>query len=416
MKHLVILGAGTAGTMVANRVSRNVHHDWSITVVDPSPRHLYQPGLISVPFGMRKGHEIEHPRQDTLSPRVNWIRETVRGLEPETRKVTVGGSSRLRYDLLVVATGTGVHPEELAGSHGHWRKTVHEPYTLAGALALREALEDFREGRLVVSLPETAIKGPAAPLELLFLADEFFTLRGDRERVELVLATPRDELWSHPRAAAVLDRLLERKGIAVERGFQPAGIDGDARALLARDGRVLAYDLLVAIPPHRGAPFVAASGLGDGRGFVPTEPRTLRAQGRDDVFVLGDATNLPLPKAGSVAHFQSLVASENLLRAIAGRSLAEEFDGHASCFVESGWGKALLLDDNYDMEPASGVLPFPWVGPLRLLTENRLNHWTRSDLEPLYWRGLLPGIPLPIPHRMTRLGKRFPRTATAAHV
>lgn len=414
MKHLVILGAGTAGTMVANRLSRRVPADWSVSVVDPSPRHLYQPGLISLPFGLRKGIELERPRASTLSPRVHWIREEVRAIELESKQATVG-SSRLRYDLLVIASGAGVHPEETAGAQGHWRETVHEPYTVAGALALREALANFQEGRLVVSLPETPIKGPAAPLELLFLADELFTVRGIRDRIELVLATPQDDVWAHPRAAAVLSRLLESKRIAVERGFHVAGIDGEARVLRAQDNRTLAYDLLVSIPNHRGAPFLAGSGLADGLGFVPVEPRTLRVEGREDIFALGDATNLLLAKAGSVAHFQSLTLVENLLRTIAGRSLTEQFDGHMSCFVESGWGRALLLDGNYEVEPVPGLYPLPWVGPLRLLHENRLSHWTRSALEPLYWRALLPAHWLPIPYRMPRRGKQLPGAARAAH-
>jgi sulfide:quinone oxidoreductase len=390
MKHLVILGAGTAGTMVANRVCRGVPANWSVSVVDPSPRHLFQPGLVSFLFGDRKGSDLERPRASTLSPRINWIREAIRAIEPGHKRAIVG-SSPLHYDLLVIASGATVHPEANA----------HQPYTLAGALALREALETFQEGRLVVSLPETPIKGPAAPLELLFLADELFTLRGIRDRVELVLATPHDHVWEHPRADAVFSRLLASKGIAVERGL--------------RDGRTLACDLLVRIPRHRGAPFLEGSGLADELGFVPVEPRTLRVPGREDIFVLGDAAKLPCAKAGSVAHFQSLALVENLLRAIAGRSLREQFDGHMSCFVESGWGRALLLDGNYDVEPVAGLYPLPWVGPLRLLNETRLSHWTRSAVEPLYWRALLPAHWLPIPYRMPRLGKRLPRVAREAH-
>ena len=370
MKHLVILGAGTAGTMVANRVSRSVPPDWSISVVDPAPRHLYQPGLVSLPFGNRSGDELERPRETTLSPRVNWIQETVRALDPERREVCVEGSSRLHYDLLVIASGAGVHPAKSA---------AHQPWTLPGALALREALQRFQEGRLVVRLPGTPIKGPLAPFELLFLADEYFTLRGIRDRVELVLTTPLADLWPQPMAAAALSRLLDSRAITVERGGETAG------------------DLLVAVPPHCGAPYLAAAGLADESGFVPTEPQTLRAVGQDHIFALGDATDLPLPKTGSVAHFQSRVVTENLLRALAGRSLTGVFDGHASCFVESGWGRALLVDGTYDAEPAPGFYPLPWIGPLRLLDESRLNHWTRSVLEPLYWRGLLPGLALPIP-------------------
>jgi len=403
MKHLVILGAGMAGTMVANRVSRSVPDDWSVSVVDPAPCHVYQPGLVSLPFETRSGDELARSRAATLSPRVHWVQEEVHAVEPQHKRLQVGAGSPLRYDLLVLASGAGVQTEELSRSlDGHWRTTVHTPYTLSGALALRGALERFQEGRLVVSLPATPIKGPAAPLELLFRADELFALRGSRERVELVLTTPAAEIWPHPLTAAVLEQLLRSKGIRVERGFATTRIEAASRTLHAADGRTLAWDLLVAIPPHRGAPFVTASGLGDELGFVPTEPRTLRARGLEDVFVLGDATDLPIGKIGSVAHFQSRVVTASLRHAITGGG-DEPFDGHMSCFVESGWGRALLVDGSYDAEPAAGRFPFPWIGPLRLLAENRLSHWTHQALEPVYWRALLPGHSLPIPHRR---GKR----------
>ncbi|HBL27618.1 MAG TPA: oxidoreductase [Acidobacteria bacterium] len=402
MKHLVILGAGTAGTMVANRVSRSVPHDWSVSVVDPSPRHLYQPGLVALPFDGRGAEALERPRAATLSSRVHWIQEEVHAVDPTTRRITVGAGSPLRYDLLVLASGAVAGVDELARSlDGHWGQAVHEPYSLPGALSLRNALERFQEGRLVVSLPATPIKGPAAPLELLFLADELFTRRGRRTRVELVLTTPDAAVWPGPQAAHVLDGLLQRRGITVERSFVPAALEPGERTLRAADGRTLSWDLLIVIPPHRGAPFVTRSGLGDALGFVPTAPDTLRARGLDDVFVLGDATDLPVGKFGSVAYFQSRIVSESLLHTIQGRA-SETFDGHMSCFVESGRGRALLLDGGYGTETAPGPFPLPWLGPLRLLEENRLSHWTHQALEPLYWWALLPGHTLPIPRRTPR--------------
>jgi len=410
MKNLVILGAGTGGTMVANRMSRALPSGWSITVVDPAEKHLYQPGLLFLPFGARDEAKLEKPRQETISPRVLWIRDGVERVETGEKKVVLHGGTILPYDLLVIASGCQPHPEETAGLLGeHWRDTVHDFYTLDGALALRSKLENFPGGRLVVNIVEMPIKCPVAPIEFIFLADEYFTRRGIRDRVELVFTTPLDGCFTKPVAAATLRHLLDEKKIEVEPQFNASEVDGDARILRSWDGREQAYDLLVAIPTHRGAAFVGASGLGNELDFIPTERNTLLAKGHDDIFVLGDATDLPSSKAGSVAHFQSEVVVENLLRTISGQSLEAGFDGHANCFIESGFGKALLIDFNYDVEPLPGRYPLPWLGPMTLLGESRINHWGKLGFRPLYWNALLPGHPLPVPNRMSMLGKHHPK-------
>jgi sulfide:quinone oxidoreductase len=415
MKNLVILGAGTGGTMVANRMSRALPAGWSIRVVDPEEKHLYQPGLLFLPFGARDEAKLERPRRSTLASRVEWIHDSVARVDPDLRRVSLGGGAQIPYDLLVIASGCRPHPEETAGLLGrHWRDTVHEFYTLEGALALRSALERFPGGRLVVNIVEMPIKCPVAPIEFIFLADAFFTRRGMRDRVELVFTTPLDGCFTKPVAASVLRHLLDEKRIEVDPLFNASEVDGDARMLRSWDGREQPYDLLVTIPTHKGAGFVGASGLGNELDFVPTERHTLLAKGHDDIFVLGDATDLPSSKAGSVAHFQSEVLVENLRRTIAGRSLEEGFDGHANCFIESGHGKALLIDFNYDVEPLPGHYPLPGIGPLTLLGESRLNHLGKLGFRPLYWHALLPGRPLPVPNRMSLRGKHRPENLSQA--
>jgi sulfide:quinone oxidoreductase len=409
MKHLMILGAGTGGTMVANRMSRELPSGWSITVVDPAEFHLYQPGLLFLPFGARDEDKLLRPRRSTLAPRVAWVRQAVQAIETEGRRIVLADGSRLPYDLLVIATGTEIRPQETAGLlSDEWHRSIHDFYTLEGALALRDALDRFPGGRLVVNVVEMPIKCPVAPLELLFLADDFFTRKGLRDRVELIYATPLDGAFTKPLASAVLGPLLAEKGVQVEAQFNASAVDPKARQLSSWDERQIPYDLLVTVPTHGGAPFLGAAGLGNELDFVPTEKRTLRAKGHEDIFVLGDATDLPSSKAGSVAHFQSEVVAANLLRTIAGKSPAEGFDGHANCFVESGFGKALLIDFNYDVEPLPGRYPLPGVGPFRLLGESRVNHWGKLAFRSLYWNALLPARPLPLPNHMSLAGKRLP--------
>ncbi|HEY2292020.1 MAG TPA: NAD(P)/FAD-dependent oxidoreductase [Thermoanaerobaculia bacterium] len=322
------------------------------------------------------------------------------------RRIDLASGSPLQYDLLVIATGSHIHPEETEGMAGPWwGETIHDFYTLEGALRLRSALENFRGGRLVVNIVEMPIKCPVAPMEFLFLADEYFLRRGLRKDVELVYATPLDGAFTKPTCSRQLSYLLERKQIRLETLFNAAAVDGGTRVLRSWDDREIPYDLLISIPTHKGAAFLGASELGNELDFVPTERHTLRAKKHEDVFVLGDATDLPSSKAGSVAHFQSEVLVANLLRAIRGESLEEGFDGHANCFIESGFGRALLIDFNYDVEPLPGRFPIPGIGPLTLLGESRFNHWGKLAFRPIYWNALLPGRPLPVSTRMSGLPK-----------
>ena len=413
MKNLVILGAGTAGTTVANRMTRKLSSDWSITVVDPASRHLYQPGLLSIPFG--GSDAIDRPRGNTLRPGVAWVREPVARVDPDARKVVFEAGEAIPYDLLVVATGARTRPEETPGVLGPgWRNTVHDFYTLEGARALRGALALFRGGRLVVNVVEMPIKCPVAPLEFLFLADDYFARRGIRDSVELVYATPLDSAFTRPTCSRLLASLLTEKGITVETEFAAAEVDAQGKALRSYDDREIPYDLLVTVPVHKGAEFIEASGLGNDMAFVPTDPGTLATKKDDHIFALGDATDLPSSKAGSVAHFQAEVLQENLLAAIAGASPRPEFDGHATCFIESGKGKALLIDFNYETDPLPGVFPLPLVGPMPLLKEARRNHWGKLLFQWAYWNLLLPGRPIPISRRMSMAGKRLMPPAPTA--
>ncbi len=406
MKRLLILGAGTAGTMVANRMRSKLADGWTVTVIDPEEKHLYQPDLIFLPFGRVRAETMERPRRGTLGRGIEWRREAVERIDSERRRVALAGGT-LDYDLLVIATGSHIRPEETPGMlGGHWYRDVFDFYTLEGATRLRSALDAFQGGRLVVNVVEMPIKCPVAPLEFSFLADEYFTKRGIRSDVELVYATPLDGAFTRPVASRVLGSMLEDKGIRVEAEFSAGELDGDRRILRSYDEREISYDLLVTVPTHMGAPVIDASGLGDELGFVPTHPNTLVSKADDHIFVIGDATDLPTSKAGSVAHFQSHVLTDNLLRAAQGRSLVEDFDGHANCFVESGFGKAMLIDFNYDVEPLPGTYPLPLLGPMSLLKETRLNHLGKLAFRWAYWNALLPGRPIPVPNQMSMTGKQ----------
>lgn len=403
MPNLVILGAGTGGTLMANKLARRLE-GWTITLVDRDAMHVYQPGLLFVPFGGYRPEEIVQARQRFVPPGVTLDLAGAVAIEPDRKQVVLGDQRRLDYDLLIVATGCRIVPEETPGlTDSGWQQRAFDFYTLEGASGLANALDGFTGGRLVVHIAEMPIKCPVAPLEFTFLADAWLRERGLRDKTELVYATPLDGAFTKPRAAEALGALLDKKHVLVEADFAVAEVDDGA--LVGHDGRRIDYDLLVTVPVHMGSKAIAASGIGDGMGFLPTDRHTLQSRDFPDIFALGDSTDLPTSKAGSVAHFQGEVLVENVLRHIAGKALLPEFDGHANCFVETGDGKAILIDFNYEVEPLPGRFPLPGIGPFTLLGESHINHWGKLAFKWMYWELLLKGKELPISHRMSMAGK-----------
>lgn len=405
MKRIVILGAGTAGTMMANKLVRALP-DWRVTVVDRDDVHVYQPGLLFVPFGTYRADEIVRPRRRHLDPRVELRMGEIDRIAPDENAVHLVAGDRLAYDVLVVATGSRILPEQTPGLTGAgWKETAFDFYTLEGASALYRALDGWKGGRLVVNVVDMPIKCPVAPLELAFLAESFFTQRGMRDKVEIVYATPLEGAFTKPRASALLGDMLTSRRIEVLGDFAVSEVDGTKRVLKSYDGRETNYDLLVTVPLHAGAEAISRSQMGDAGGWIPTDKHTLQSKAFPNVFVLGDATDLPSSKAGAVAHFQGDVLLPNVLRYIAGQELLPEFDGHANCFIETGYGKAMLIDFNYETEPLPGRFPLPGVGPFTLLEESATNHWGKLAFRWTYWNVLLEGKELPLDHRMSLAGK-----------
>jgi sulfide:quinone oxidoreductase len=406
MKELLILGAGTAGTMMANKLTRALPEGWRVTVVDRDDRHVYQPGLLLMPFGTYTPHELVRKRGRLLHPDVRYVVAEIDRIDPDAKTVALKDAGRLSYDLLVIATGSHLHPEKTEGMLGRrWRDSVFDFYSLEGSTALRNKLAGFSGGRLVVNLVDMPIKCPVAPLEFAFLADAFLTERGVRDKTEIVYVTPLDGAFTKPVASRVLGGMFEERNVRVVTEFAASAIDNDAGTLQSYGGQEEPFDLLVTVPLHGGSPAIVDSGLGDEIGFVPTDKHTLLAREHTDIFVLGDATDLPSSKAGAVAHFQGDVLLPNILRYIEEQPLLPSFDGHANCFIETGHGKAMLIDFNYETEPLPGRYPLPGIGPFTLLEESHANHLGKLAFKWVYWNVLVKGDELPMEAHMSMAGK-----------
>lgn len=410
MRKLLVIGAGTAGVITVNKMRKKLpRSEWEITVVDPAETHDYQPGYLFLAVDMYTPKKVGKPLAKLIPKGVTLIKGAVQDIKPTENSVILADGTALDYDYLVIATGTTPRPDQTPGMDGSlWHDSVHSFYTYEDALALRDKLATFEGGKVVVHVTEMPIKCPVAPLEFAFLVEAYFAKRGIRDKVELTYVTPLPGAFTKPIAAAAFGDMLGKRAIAVEPDYIIERVDEDAKAIFSYDEREVPFDLLVTVPLNMGADFVGRSGLGDELNFVSVDKGTLLSTKFDNIFAIGDATNAPTSKAGAVAHYELDLFPENFLQLIAGKEMTHIFDGHATCFIESGYGKGLLIDFNYDVEPLPGSFPFPLIGPMRLLKESRLNHLGKLAFRFAYWWLLLPGRYLPISPYLSMRGKRRP--------
>jgi len=408
MKRIVILGAGTAGTMMANKLRNTLdREEWDITIVDQFKTHYYQPGFLFIPFGIYNKQDVIKPKSDFIPAGVNMIYSEIDRVEAEANKVHLSGGQVLNYDYLIIATGTKTFPSETPGLKDKlWYKEIFDFYTVEGAVALQKFFKGWEGGKLVMAITELPYKCPVAPLEFVFLADAYFTEKGIREKVDITYVTPMPGAFTKPIATKMLSELLEEKNIKVVPDFYIERVDNDNKKLISYDEKEIDFDVLTVVPVNMGDDMIERSGLGDDMNFVPTNKQTLQSEAHHNIFVLGDASNIPTSKAGSVAHFAAEILFENLMSAIEGRPLKAKFDGHANCYIETGHGKGALIDFNYDTEPLPGTFPLPGVGPFGLLKNTKINHYGKVMFRWIYWHILLKGKEMPIEPHMTMAGKK----------
>lgn len=410
MKRILILGAGTAGTIMANHLVRKIDHKkWSITIVDQHKSHYYQPGFLFIPFGMYEEKDVIKDKTNFIPKKAEYIQEAVELIDPGSNRVKLRNGQIIDYHVLIIATGSRIVPGEIEGLiDAGWRENIFDFYTVEGSVALAEKLKTWEGGRFVLHIAEMPIKCPVAPLEFVFLADWYFTQKGIRDKVDITYVTPLSGAFTKPKASEVLGHLLADKNINIVTDFEIERVAGGSNQILAYDKRKIDYDLLASIPTNMGDQVIERSDMGDDLNFVPTGKHNLQSKSHENIFVIGDATDLPSSKAGSVAHFQAETLIKNIMNFIHNKPLIDGFDGHANCFIESGFGKGFLIDFNYDVEPVEGRFPLPVIGPMSLLKETILNHWGKLAFKWIYWNVLLRGLPMPgITARMSKIGKKL---------
>jgi len=411
VSNVLVLGDGTGGLVAANMLAaqaRRKNMQLTVRLIGNSAQHTYQPGLLFLPFrkpGYRTLADIQRRNSDFIGPGVEYLCENITAIDAQSRTVSTDKGSHA-YDWLVLALGCRTVVDAIEGLPERWGTRAHGFYTPDSALKLADALDRFEGGDLLVDIADMPIKCPVAPLEFVFLVDEYLTQRGIRSRTKLTLMTPLSGAFTKPVCNDMLTGILVAKGVEVVANA-PLAVVTD-KTVACPDGKTVPYDLLVTIPPHEGSDLIEDAGLGDGLGFGLTDKHTLKAKKTERVFLLGDNTNVPTSKAGSVAHFQAEVVVHNLLREVAGEEAEPLADGHTNCFIETGFGKAVLVDFNYDIQPLPGKFPLPHIGPMTLLGQTRLNHLGKLAFKPIYWNLLLPGRQIPlVGSQMSTRGKRM---------
>ncbi|HEU5439217.1 MAG TPA: FAD/NAD(P)-binding oxidoreductase [Ktedonobacterales bacterium] len=361
-QRIVIVGGGVGGTIVANVTARALHRDEAeITVIDTTGQHVYMPGWLYLPFNGSDGIELSRPERGLLNRHVQLITGEVAAIDTEQRELTVRASGPepaqtiVPYDYLVLATGARLAPEDLPGLAEN-RDAWYDFYSLEGAQRLRTALHDFEGGRIVLAIGGIPYRCPPAPLEFVFLLDEWLQRRGLRSKTEIEYLYPLNRVFPIESVAEVATPLLEQRDIKYTTFFNTEAVDTGRKLISSLEGEEMPYDLLVMIPPHRGAKVIEASGLGDPQGWIPTQRDTLEVKGAEHVFALGDATDLPVSKSGSAAHFEAKVIAHRLIAAVRGeepdaRHAHAFYDGEVMCFLETGHNHATQLVFNYEHPP-----------------------------------------------------------------
>jgi sulfide:quinone oxidoreductase len=356
MKRILILGGGVGGTLTANLLIKKLRRqvksgEVTITVVDQTGQHTYQPGFMYIAMGGERADQLQRPERGLLDPRITLVVGEVEKVDEPSQTVHLKGGERLGFDHLVLATGSRIVPETIE----HFETEAHHFYTAEAALELRRALDAFTGGRIVIAIAGMPYKCPPAPLEVAFLLEAELRQRGLRQASELHFCSPIGRAFTIESVSEMATPILEQKGIELHTFFNVETIDAERHVVQSLEGEELPYELLILVPPHMGQQFLMDSGLAPAPGgWLPTDRATLQVGGRRNVYALGDATDLPLSKAGSTAHFEAPVVTERIVAAIAGREVDHkhgDYLGKVMCFFEIGDGKGTLLQFDYEHPP-----------------------------------------------------------------
>ena len=365
---VVILGGGVGGTIVANLVAKRSSGRAHVTVVDTTGIHVYQPGFLYVAIGQEQPSALRRPEAKLLRPDVSLVVDRATRVDPVARKVQLESGRTLRYDQLLLATGSRTVMDEVPGA-----TEAHDFYTMDGAVRLFDALKEFEGGTIVIGVAGIPYKCPPAPVEFVFLLDDYLRARGIREKAQIKLLSPLNRAFTIEATSKMVQPILAERGIELIGFFNVESVDPVAKTVSSLEGETVAYDLLVLVPPHRGQRVIEDSGLGDERGWVSVDKNTLKHTKFEHIWAIGDTTNIPISKSGSVAHYEATIAADEIVAELKGEAPpAHVYDGKVTCFLETGRGQATTISFDYDHPPVSPAPARRW-------------HWAKALFNKTYW-------------------------------
>lgn len=375
MENFLIIGGGTAGTMLANKLAKGLTSEINagqveITVVSEKDYHVYQPGFLYIPFQLKRPEEIVRPIYDVMDSNVKIIIDSAMDIDEQKKKVTLKSGKTLSYNYLILATGSHPQPVEIPGL----KDAGHMFFTMESALKLQETMKNFKGGKVVVAvgLPH---KCPVAPLEFAMMFEDWTRQLGIRKETEITYAYPLAGPYGTASVAELATKEFSERDIHIETFFFMDSVDTEKKELISLDGRRLPFDLLIAIPPHKGADIIGKSQLGDQDNWLPTDRHKLNLVDYDSIFVVGDATNLPISKAGSTAHFESEILAENLIDKVRGGEGNKQYNGKVFCFIETGLNKATYISFDYENPP-------------KPVTPSQMVHFAKIGYNNMHWVNL----------------------------
>jgi sulfide:quinone oxidoreductase len=365
---IVVLGGGVGGTLVANLMAKELGEKARITLVDSTGIHVYQPGFLYVAVGQEKPSALKRAEARLLRREVKLVVDYATLIDPSVRRVVLKSGHTLRYDELVIATGSRTVMAEVPGAMG-----AHDFYTLDGAIRLRKSLHEFEGGTIVIGVAGIPYKCPPAPVEFAFLLDDYLRARGIREKTQVKLLSPLNRAFTIEATSKLVQPILAERDIELTGFFNVESVDPIAKTVTSMEGETVEYDLLVLVPPHRGQKVIEDSKLGDERGWIPVDKNTLKHTQFENIWAIGDATNIPISKSGSVAHYEANVAAAEIVAAVKGEPPPQHvYDGKVMCFLETGRGRATTISFDYDHPPVSPTPARRW-------------HWAKALFNKTYW-------------------------------
>ena len=353
---VVVLGGGVGGTLAANLLSKELGREGKVTIVDPTGMHVYQPGFLYVALGQANGRWLSRDVRTLLRRDVELVVEGATRIDASAGTVQLARGGTLDWDYLVIATGARLVPEQIPGLV----EGGSDFYSLEGAQRLREQIRRFKGGRIHVGVSGIPYKCPPAPVEFVFMLEEHLRKRGIRDRSHVTLLSPLNRAFTIESASKLIQPLMEKRGIELTTFFNVEEVDPAAGTISSLEGEKVDSDLMIIIPPHKGQEVITDSGLGDVSGWLPTDRHTLNVEGHERVFAMGDATNLPISKSGSTAHFEAPVVASRIASMVRGTAPKAAYPGRVMCFLETGNRTATVLRFDYEHPPTPPEPSMAW--------------------------------------------------------